>query len=170
MIDAEVIRLRRLRRAALLTRALAHTLHTRYQGEDAFARSAVAAWSIARLMNGRLCAHPNLSYQRGPGALQTIGDHALAALTALVAAKQGRPYGVFAQQLQILAHELDDARALTRSGDLSDALGRAQWQLLRLLQDSNAGIRREGGAQVEVRTEAQSEASASSNDWPYLAI
>jgi len=76
MIDAEVIRLRRLRRAALLTRALAHTLHARYRGEDAFARSAVAAWSIARLMNGRLCAHPNLSYQRGPGALQTIGDQA----------------------------------------------------------------------------------------------
>ena len=170
MIDAEVIRLRRLRRAALLTRALAHTLHASYQGEDAFARSAVAAWSIARLMNGRLRAHPNLSYQRGPGALQTIGDHALAGLTALVAAKQGRPYRVFAQQLQILAHELDDARALTRSGDLSDALGRAQWQLLRLLQDLNAGMCREGGAPVEVRTESRSEASVSSSDWPYLAI
>jgi hypothetical protein len=162
MIDAEVMRLRRLRRAALLTRALARSLH--------FARSGVAAWSIARLINGKLWAHPNLSCQQGPGALQTLTDQALAALTAFVATKQGRPHGVFAQQLQILAREVNDVRALTWSPDLSDALGRAQWQLLRSLQDLNAGIQREGGAPIAVRAAAQSEGSAGTTDWPYLAI
>lgn len=170
MIDAEVIRFRRLRRAALLTRALGRSLALRQPEQEAFSRSAVSAWSIARLMTGRLLSHPNLSYQQGPGTLQSLTDGALAAATALVAVKQGRPYGVFAQQLQILAREVDDVRALTWSADLSDALGRAQWQLLKALQDLNAGIRREGGAPVEVRAEAPSQGTVTSGDWPYLAI
>jgi hypothetical protein len=170
MIDAEVIRLRRLRRAALLTRALARSLDSGRPAEGAFARSGLAAWGIARLTNGKLWSHPNLSYQQGPGALQTLTDQALAAVTAFVARKQGRPYGVFAQQLQILAREVDDVRALTWSADLSDVLGRAQWQLLRLLQDLNAGIHREGGAPIAVRASSQSAASANPTDWPYLAI
>jgi hypothetical protein len=170
MIEAEVIRLRRLRRAALLTRALARSLQSGRSTQGAFARSGVAAWGIARLANGKLWSHPNLSYQQGPGALQTLIDRALAAATAFVARKQGRPYGVFAQQLQILAREVDDVRALTWSADLSDVLGRAQWQLLRALQDLNAGIHREGGAPIAVRAAAPSAASANPTDWPYLAI
>ncbi len=103
MIDGEIIRLRRLRRAALLTRALARSLHAGHPTAGAFARSGVAAWSIARLINGRLGAHPNPSCQEGPGLLQTLSDQALAAMTAFVSGKQGRPHAVFAQQLQILA-------------------------------------------------------------------
>jgi hypothetical protein len=103
--------------------------------------------------------------------LQTLTDQALAAVTAFVARKQGRPHRVFAQQLQILAREVDDVRALTWSADLSEVLGRAQWQLLRSLQDLNAGIHREGGAPIAVRSAAsQSAASANPTDWPYLAI
>jgi hypothetical protein len=171
MIDAEVIRLRRLRRVALLTRKLAQTLNLRFPDDGEFARSAVAAWSVARLINGRLKSHPNLSYQQGPGALQSVMDHGLAMLTGLIAVKQGRPHTVFVQQLQILAREMDDTRALTWSADLGDALGRAQWQLLRLLQELSVGLRREGGLQAEVRAEVpSSSAPASPTDWPYLAI
>jgi hypothetical protein len=171
MIDVEVIRFRRLRRVALLTRKLAQTLHQRCADDGAFARSAVAAWSVARLINGRLKSHPNLNYQQGPGALQSVMDHGLAMLTGLVAVKQGRPHTVFLEQLQILAREMDDTRALTWSAELGDALGRAQWQLLRLLQELSAGLRREGGVQAEVRTEVQSSSTAaSSTDWPYMAI
>jgi hypothetical protein len=170
MIDAEVIRLRRLRRAALLTRALARSLAQRQPAQEAFARSAVTAWSIARLVTGRLLSHPNLSYQQGPGALQSLTDAALAAATALVAVRQHRPHRVFTQQLQILTRELDDVRALTWSADLSDALGRIQWQLLKSLQDLSAGVRHEGGAPVEVRAEVPDRDRASSADWPYLAI
>jgi hypothetical protein len=171
MIDTEVNRLRRLRRVALLTRKLAQTLHKSFPDDGAFARSAVAAWSVARLISGRLKSHPNLSYQQGPAALQTVLDHSLATLTGLVALKQGRPHTVFVQQLQILAREMDDARALTWSAELGDALGRAQWQLLRLLQELSMGSRRESGMQDEVRAEApSSSAPASSTDWPYLAI
>jgi hypothetical protein len=171
MIDAEVIRLRRLRRVALLTRKLAQTLHMSFSDDGVFARSAVAAWSVARLINGRLKSHPNLSYQQGPGALQTMLDHGLAMLTGLVAAKQGRPHTVFLEQLQILAREMDDTRALTWSAELGDALGRAQWQLLRLLQELSVGLRREGGMQAEVCAEVPDNSTpASSADWPYLAI
>jgi hypothetical protein len=171
MIDAEVIRLRRLRRVALLTRKLAQTLHVSFSDHGVFARSAVAAWSVARLINGRLKSHPNLSYQQGPGALQTIMDHGLAALTGVVAVRQGRPHTVFLEQLQILAREMDDARALTWSAELGDALGRAQWQLLRLLQELSVGLRREGGIQAEAGAEVPgSTTPAGSTDWPYLAI
>ncbi len=171
MIDGEVIRLRRLRRAALLTRALARSLQSGGDKADgALARSGIAAWGIARLITGKLWSHPNLSCQQGPGALQTLIDRALAAVTGVVARKQGRRFAVFAQQLQILARELDDVRALTRSADLSDVLGRAQWQLLRLLQDLNAGIHAEGGAPIAVRQASPSAASTEPTDWPYLAI
>jgi hypothetical protein len=170
MIDSEVIRLRRLRRVALLTRKLADTLHGNFSIDDVFARSAVTSWSIARLMNGRLRSHPNLSYQQGPGVIQTLIDHSLAALTGLVALKQRRPHAVFAQQLQILARELDDTRALTRSTDLSDALGRAQWQLLRLLQELSVSLCGESVMQTELRAEAPSGPQASAADWPFLAI
>jgi hypothetical protein len=171
MIDAEVSRLRRLRRVALLTRKLAQTLHLKFPDDGVFARSAVAAWSVARLLNGRLKSHPNLSYQQGPGALQTVMDHSLAMLTGMVAVKQGRPHSVFVQQLQILARDIQDTRALTWSAELGDAFGRAQWQRLSLLQDLSVDLRREGGVQAEVRAEApSSSAAASSTDWPYLAI
>jgi hypothetical protein len=171
MIDAEVIRLRRLRRVALLTRRLAQSLHMSFSDDGVFARSAVAAWSVARLINGRLKSHPNLSYQQGPGALQTILDHGLAMMTGWVAAKQGRPHGVFLEQLQILAREMDDTRALTWSAELGDALGRAQWQLLRLLQELSVGLRRESGMQAEVSAEVPDASTPTSpTDWPYLAI
>jgi hypothetical protein len=170
MIDAEVIRLRRLRRVALLTRRLARAFHMCFPNDGVFARAAVSAWSVARLMNGRLRSHPNLDYQQAQGPLQTTLDQALAALTGWVAMKQGRPQVVLAQQLQILTRELDDARALTWSADLSDALGRAQWQLLRLQHDLGAGVRREGAAPVIARTEATGSTQPASSDWPYLAI
>jgi hypothetical protein len=172
MIDAEVNRLRRLRRVALLTRKLAQTLHKSCPDEEGFARSAVAAWSVARLVNGRLASHPNLACQQGPGALQTIIDHCLATLTGLVAVKQGRPHTVFLEQLQILAREMNDTRALTWSAELGDALGRAQWQLSPLLQELGVVLRRKAGMHADVVcAEAPSSSpAASSADWPYLAI
>src|ERR1700761_1189721 len=117
MIDVEVVRLRRLRRAALLTRALGRIIHSNLPDEAVFSRGALAAWGIARLLSGRLKSHPNLSYQQGPGSLECMADTVLAAVTGFVAAKQGRGHSVFGQQLQILARELDNVRALTWSSD-----------------------------------------------------
>jgi hypothetical protein len=170
MIDAEVLRLRHLRRVALVTRKLAQTIHSNLPDDEVFARSAVTAWGVARLMNGRLISHPNLSYQQGRNLLDSLTDNTLSLLTGFVAAKQRRAYTVFAQQRQILSRELDDTRALTWSADLSDALGRAQWQLVRAMQDLSAGLRREGGAVPESLVKAPTSQAARPADWPYLAI
>jgi hypothetical protein len=170
MIDAEVIRLRSLRRVALLTRRLAAALQSSCPNDSVFSRSGVAAWSIARLINGRLKSHPNLDYQRGQADTQTFIDHSLAAVTGWVATKQGRAHSVFTQQLQILARELQDTRALTWSADLGDDLGRAHWQLLRLLQDLRVGVTGEAATEPTVHSEPPETASASSGDWPYIAL
>ena len=170
MIDAEVFRLRRLRRVALLTRRLARRLEASFPNEPVFSRSAVTAWSIARLIDGRLSSHPNLDYQRGQAKTQTLIDHWLAAMTSYVALKQGRARRVFAQQLQILARELDDTRALTWSADLGDALGRTRWQLLRSLQEFSTGARTDSGIEIAACTQSPDAASTSSSDWPYLAL
>ena len=170
MIDVEVIRLRQLRRTALLTRQLARTISATRQGDSAISRSAVAAWSIARLINGRLGAHPNLSCQQGPSALQTSVDGGLATLTGWVALKQRKPHAVFAQQLQLLARALNDTRSLTWSADLGADLGRAQWQLLRLQQELSVVVAQEKGAHTESRAEVSGTTAGRPADWPYLAI
>ena len=170
MIDLEVIRLRQLRRTALMTRQLARSIGKALPGDNAFSRSALAAWGIARLINGRLAAHPNLSCQQGPSALQTAIDGSLASLTAWVALKQRKPHTVFAQQLQLMSRALNDTRALSWSADLGDDLGRAQWQLLRLQQELSAGVAQEKGAHTESQVEVSSDTAARSADWPYLAI
>ena len=67
MIDAEVLRLRRLRNVALRARALAKNLdYDSAEGQTVFTKSAVACWTIARIASGRLRAHPYLSYQQDP--------------------------------------------------------------------------------------------------------
>jgi hypothetical protein len=184
MIDAEVIRMRRLRIAALRARALAVVLDAADTCEEdtckedtcdsvfasVFARGAVSCWGIARLASGRLKSHPNLSCQREPGALRLSVDTALASLTGWVAAKQGKQLRVFAQQLQLLARELDDARALTWSGDLSDALGRAQQHLRRLVSETACDARREAGGALVAQLQPDMPAESSANNWPYLAI
>jgi hypothetical protein len=169
MIDVDVSRLRRLRRVALLTRRLAGALQVSFPADAVFSRSAVTAWSIARLLSGRLSNHPNLDYQRGQAHTQTLIDGGLAALTAWVAVKQGRAHSVFAQQLQILGRELQDTRALSWSADLGDALGRAHWRLLRSLQDLRVGVTSESGSQTAF-TETQETASDTPADWPYLDL
>jgi len=61
-----------------------------------------------------------------------------------------------------------DARALTWSTDLSDALGRAQLQLRRLAEELDAGSRHEVGA-VQENGDALEDIVTETN-WPYLAI
>src|ERR1700689_366856 len=83
MIDAEVLRLRKLRNVALRARALAKILDSdSAQERSIFARSAVTCWTIARVASGRLKAHPYPSYQRGPSPLRELADNAVASLVA----------------------------------------------------------------------------------------
>jgi hypothetical protein len=179
MIDAEVLRLRRLRDIALRTRALGNYLDSESAADHSvFARSAVACWTVARIATGRLRAHPYLSYQRGPGRLQSMADRLFASLLGLSARRSNRPLRVYGEQLQAVAREVDDVRALTWSPDLSDALGRMQIQIRRLAHEFELGAYTEAGGTTlpRVIAAARPEPGSSLDDlavetsWPYLAI
>jgi hypothetical protein len=179
MIDAEVLRLRRLRNIALRTRALGNFLDSESAAEPTvFSRSAVACWAVARIATGRLRAHPYLSYQRGPSRLRSVADRLFASVLGLSARRSDRSLSVYGEQLQAVAREVDDVRALTWSPELSDALGRMQIQIRRLAQELKLGAHIEAGdtALPRVIAAARSEPSSSLDElavetgWPYLAI
>jgi hypothetical protein len=179
MIDAEVLRLRKLRNVALRARALAKVLDSdSTQEQSAFARSAVICWTIARVASGRLRAHPYLSYQQGPSRLRDVADGLVASLVAMSARRRNRTVNVYAQQLQTVAHEVDDVRALTWSPELSDALGRMQIQLRRLAHELDLDALGESGIAMLPRAKAMARAATSNSleeitadtGWPYLAI
>jgi hypothetical protein len=164
MIDAEVARLRKLRNRALRVRALAEVLNADRLGRDRpIALSALIAWRVARVVTGRLRAHPNLSYQQGPSRIRSWFDRADVFLIGTTARVADRGVRVYAAELQWLARELDDARALTRDQELSDALGRAQRQFRRLLQEL-------AGAPDHAALPRLDTSSRPATDWPYLAI
>jgi hypothetical protein len=178
MIDAEVVRLRKLRNVALRARALAKALESDSIDRCVFAKSAVLCWTISRIATGRLRAHPYLSYQQGPSRTRELADRAIASVAAFTARRQNRRFTMYAPELQSVAREVADVRALTWSSDLSDALGRAQLQLRALAQQLEAGAHHESGAvsrplvSVIVRAEANGGAleDLGETTWPYLAI
>jgi len=177
MIDAEVLRLRKMRDVALRARALARALESNPIDSAAFAESAVICWTIARIASGTLRAHPYLSYQKGPSVLRAAADRAIAALAAWIARLQSRSHHVFATELQCVAREVSDVRALTWLPDLSDALGRMQLRLRRLGTILDAAARPELGTAAKPAhaagraaiNDATTDGSTASN-WPYLAI
>jgi hypothetical protein len=179
MIDtSEVIRLRRLRNTALRARAIAAALDSDpTERRSVLSAGAQLCWRIARLMTGRLRAHPYLSYQRGPSEVRAAYHRVSAAILGAIARYRGRPCQIYAGELRHVARELDDTRALTWSVDLSDALDRLLTQIRRLLQELDAGALAEAGVQREtapragVRAEAvREEAKTIAGDWPYLAF
>jgi hypothetical protein len=179
MIDSEVLRLRKLRMMALRTRALAKFLEADTAVDKSlFARSAVICWTIARLATGRLRAHPYLSFQKGPSPLRELADSVIASATAFVARRQGRRLSVLTDELHGVARQVDDARALTWTPELSDALGRMQFHLRTLAQELGAGAQCESGAAAMPRANAMLRLEASGaldevaveTNWPYLAI
>ena len=185
MIDAEVMRLRRLRNAALKARAVAAALDADrgHRGSSVFSRSGVNCWRIARVITGWLRAHPYLSYQRGPGAVRDMYDRLIAGLLSAAANSQGQRLRTLSRELQRVARGLDDARALTWSSDLSDTLGRAQIQIRTLIKELDTDThdtlasRHETFARGESRAldgrraiEGRQDAGSVTGTWPYLAI
>jgi hypothetical protein len=81
-------------------------------------------------------------------------------------------------ELQSVARELDDARALTWSTELSDTFGRSQAQLRSLMAEVEAGARQEIGKDAGSRSVIVPDARAGAGEeeanlaanWPYLAF
>jgi hypothetical protein len=173
MIDAEVMRLRRLRDTALRVRTLAFALESSDSRDDSvLSRSAVACWRMARLITGRLMAHPDLSYQRGPSAWRTLIDGIWSRMRSSVARHRRRTLEVLADELHGLARATDDARALTWSSELSDEFGRSQIQLRRLIFELGGGSHEDTGPfTADAPGSAIPEGgSGVAGNWPYLAF
>jgi hypothetical protein len=170
MVDAEVLRLRKLRSVALRARALGKFLDSSLDaGGSVFARGSILCWTIARIATGRLRAHPYLSYQKGHGQVASLTDAAVAAATAAAAKRQHREVDVFADHLQAVAREVDDVRSVSWSPDLSDALGRVQIQMRRLTNELDSKLPAERIVAIADKLRPLDELAAEES-WPYLAI
>jgi hypothetical protein len=178
MIDTEVVRLRQLRGTALRARALAVAMESSgARGNTVFTRSAVSCWRIARIVTGRLRAHPYMSYQRDASAIAAMYYRLSAGLTAGAAQRRGKSLQTFSAELRRVARELDNTRALTWSADLSDTLGRLQTEIRRSITEAGANARKEAGSLSDLGEGVERGATASRNadgsleaSWPYLAF
>jgi hypothetical protein len=149
MIDDEVMRLRRLRNTALRAREIAAMLDSNAADRSSvLSQSAVSCWRIARVITGRLREHTYPSYQRGPSTVRCAYQGISAAMVAAIARYRGRTFRTFSAELRCLARELDDARALTCSTELSDTFGRSQAQIRTSIKELEAAALVEMGADV----------------------
>jgi hypothetical protein len=137
MTDPEVARLRRLRGEALRVRSIARALgSTRWATDDALlSRGACASWRIARVVSGRLKAHPYLRYQKGLSFGALVHNRLVASYLAMVNKDRVQGLKEYESQLHSLARQLDDTRVLSWSSDFSDALGRSQYEIRSILED-----------------------------------
>src|ERR1700722_9139675 len=178
MIDAEVMRLRRLRSTVLKARSLARQLDlSSSRRNSVFSRSAVSCWRIARIVTGRLRAHPYLNYQRDASDMAALCYRLSARLTAIASVRWGSSLQTFSAELMRVARELDNTRALTWSADLSDTLGRLQTEIRRSLDEAGAGARKEADSLSHTVAAAENSVGVARNtdagleaNWPYLAI
>lgn len=179
MSDSEVARLRRLRNSALRVRAVSRSLAAgRWATNDPLLScAACSSWRIARTVSGHLRSHPYARYQKGAGAGQSLGNFALASYAALTTRSRMRALLECETQLWGLLRQLDDARALTWSPELSDAFGRSQseikWVVAALADETKT-------ASVSQRLQKRRPAKTAGpvreltpsfeGDWPYLAF
>jgi uncharacterized protein YukE len=177
MIDTDVVRLRHLRATVLKARALAAAMHSSSSESDTvFSRSAVSCWRIARVVTGRLRAHPYQSYQRDASTVRALFDRVNAQVLAAVSQRQGQAFRTFAAELKRVAREVDNARSLTWSADLSDSLGRSQTEIRRLIKEVEQGARKESGSftdavsRVDAGIAVRNDTAAVEGNWPYLAF
>jgi hypothetical protein len=178
MNDLEVARLRQLRSSALRVRAVARALSaTRAAAEDPLlTRGACASWRIARAVSGRLKAHPYLRYQKDTSLGVIVLNGMLARWFALKSRDRLQALCEYEMNLRRLARQLEDARALTWSSDLSDTFGRSQTEIRSLLaavagETTVSGCKRLPQHELSLADRGVGAlAPAIEGDWPYLAF
>jgi hypothetical protein len=178
MNDAEVVRLRRLRDCALRSRAIARAMvanpHTR--NDPLLVGGVGSSWRIARAVSGKLKAHPNVRRQADVGFASRWHHGVLAALQLLKGGTRSQVLREYLVLMRQLSRQLDDARSLTLSADLSDTFGRAQTQINALI----LSLTRETGGAWPIscprgracavgKHAVRPLAAPVEGDWPYLA-
>jgi hypothetical protein len=151
IMNNEVTRLRKLRKTVLKVRALASALNSGNDQNRVYEHAGVLNWRIARVATGRLRSHPYRSYQADQGYLESTADRLDAYIQGKLANMRGQGTRIFLQALSVALREVDDARALTLSTDLSDALGRAQQAMRSLIDDVRAQLPKNLGQHVDDR-------------------
>jgi hypothetical protein len=171
-MNNEVTRLRQLRKTALKVRALASSLNASDSKGSAYARAAVLQWRIARIATGRLRSHPYKNYQKDPGLLESVADRVNGHVIATLANMRGQGMSTFLAELKAASRELADARALTLSTDLSEALGRSQMAMKALIDEIRCQLPMECTQQAEAHGEHAASGMQSSRltASPYLAL
>jgi hypothetical protein len=175
MNDPEVARLRRLRSEALRVREVALALGTTQSMDDRLLeRGACTAWRIARVVSGKLKAHPYLRYQRGVSVGSLVANRVFAALVAATTKDALKGLKRYEAQVQVLTRHLDDVRALIWSSDFSDTLGRSQYELESLLEDLAPITKTKPVERTPKRAPRPDnyvgELAPIEGDWPYLAF
>jgi hypothetical protein len=178
MNDLEVARLRQLRNSALRVRAVAHALSaTRAVAQDpVLTRGACASWRIARVVSGRLRAHPYLRYQKDTALGVIVFNGVLARWLALKSRNRLQALCEYEMSLRQLARQLEDARALTWSSDLSDTFGRLQTEIRSVLvavageTAAASGSKRLPQHELSLADGGAAALPAIEGDWPYLAF
>jgi hypothetical protein len=164
---------------ALRVRAIAHALGASpvASADPLLIRGACASWRIVRVVSGRLKAHPYPRYQKDPALAVIVFNGVLARWLALKSRSRLQALGEYEANVRRLARQLEDARALTWSSDLSDTFGRSQTEIRSLL----AAVAAETATESAPKRLAQRELSladggvgalapAIEGDWPYLAF
>jgi len=179
MKDPEVARLRRLRVEALRVREIARVLGSaRWASEDSLlSRSACASWRLARVVSGRLKAHPYLRYQKEAGIGSLVRHRLAAVYLGLTQADRVSGLKRFESELRSLEKQLDDTRALSWSSNFSDTLGRSQYEISSLLEDLGQVTGSSPASPERLPKRAPRSESLVGNltagvqeDWPYLAF
>jgi hypothetical protein len=174
---------------ALRVREIARRLGAARWGidEPLLVRGACASWRIARVVSGKLMEQPYPRYQRGPGVAALIDNRLAAEWIALISKNRSSGLKAYASELQSLARQLDDVRALTWSIEFSDALGRSQSEIKTLLRTlaveihgaeteslplaTREPVRAAGAASIPRNDRLTGEiAKEFGPDWPYLAF
>jgi hypothetical protein len=168
MDNGEVMRLRRLRNSALQVRAIARAMGSRRAAldEPLISRGACASWRIARGVSGRLNGHPYIHYQEGAGIGTVLWNWVVANSLAGIARSRSRALHKYAARLRQLGRVLDDTRALARSPELSDTLGRSQREIRALI----ASLEGVASAARDYSLPDGLPDSPPDGDWPYLAF
>jgi len=169
MVDAEVERLRRLRRSALRLRAVARAL-----GKNKWTRNSAllsqgrcAAWRVARIVSGRLRAHPYVPYQQDARFATLLNNSLAATALALTVSSRQRALRVFEAQLKAVMRELDDARSFTSAADLSDTFGRSQKEFRTLIAAVHSATHDCGDAMAVAQVPR---GIMPAGGWPFLNI
>jgi hypothetical protein len=176
MIDAEVERLRRLRGSALRLRAVARQLgaHKAALNDPLMNRGACAAWRVARTVSGRLRAHPFADFQKDPGFGVLLGNSLAAKTASLGASNRVQVLRVLERQIKRVSRQLDDARAMAWSEELSSMLARSQREMRSLAADVERATYGACEAYAQPTKLAQATKSApvghAQGDWPFIAL